>query len=155
MRGRSSQSEGFESRFESAFARLQVAVLDACSRERHWPAQVGAGVHAALGFAAAEPAAARTLTIEAKLHRDTRGRRYLRLLDYFAELLRADAPGDSRRPPLTELALVGSLATMVAERFLCKRPRGMVAMAPDLVEFILLPYLGAEEAKAQAVRYRR
>ncbi|HWO15666.1 MAG TPA: hypothetical protein VNM89_03025, partial [Solirubrobacterales bacterium] len=69
-----SPSEDFANAFESAFARLQVAVLDACAREAQWPAQIAAAIIAALRFAATDPTAARTLTIEAKFHRDDRGR---------------------------------------------------------------------------------
>jgi hypothetical protein len=61
--------DDFSHAFESAFARLQVAVLEACGRARPWPAGVAAAVEAALAFAAADPAAARVLAIQAPVER--------------------------------------------------------------------------------------
>jgi hypothetical protein len=49
----------FANSLEVTFARLQVAVLDACDKAAPWPAKVATAVQAALDFAAANPAAAK------------------------------------------------------------------------------------------------
>lgn len=146
MSQKAQHPDDFANRFDSAFARLQVAVLGACSREARWPDQIAAAITAGLRFAATDPVAARTLVSEAKYHPGDRGRRYRRLLEHFAELLGADAPRDSRRPSLTEQALVGALATMTAENLHAGEPHRMRAIVADLVEFVLIPYLGHEQA---------
>ena len=56
-------SEGGEalgSSFESAFASLQVRVLETCGAEDDWRRKVAAGVRAAFEFAISDAAAART-----------------------------------------------------------------------------------------------
>ena len=53
--------DDFADAFETAFARLQVRIETACAAEAGWPAQVAAGIRAALAFAAAEPASAARL----------------------------------------------------------------------------------------------
>jgi hypothetical protein len=137
-----SSSDDFANAFESAFARLQVAVEEACARGVDWPAKLAGAVEAALDFAAADPAAARALTLDALIHRPDGGRRYLRLIEHFANLLRAQAPRDRRRPPSTEQALVGGLATLIADHLRAGRTGQLRETAPDLVEFVLRAYGG-------------
>lgn len=148
-------SDDFSSEYSGAVGRLQVAVLEACQGEREWPAKVAAAVAAAVEFATEQPEAARMLTIEALIQRPDGGQRYVRTVEHFAELLRAEAPHDRRRPKSTELALIGGLATMVAEHLRCGDMAGLRQLVPELVEFVLVPYLGREEARAWAERAAR
>jgi hypothetical protein len=72
--------DDFANAFESAFARLQVAVEEACAREAAWPAKIAAAIAAALEFALADPAAARTLTLAAPVQIPKGTRRHHRNL---------------------------------------------------------------------------
>jgi hypothetical protein len=72
------------------------------------------------------------------------------MIEHFAELLRAEAPPDRRRPTTTEQALVGGIATTIADRLRFETPDALVATVPELVEFVLLPYLGPAEARRWA-----
>lgn len=140
-------AKGFTARkFDSAFAGLQVAILDACGREAEWPDQVAAAIRAGLRFAAADPAAARALTVEALAEGGEGVRRQQRAIDYCAELLRAAVPDDDRRPPLTERLLVGAAFSAAADRVYAGDAEGLAGIAADLVELVLLHYLDAEEA---------
>jgi hypothetical protein len=49
-------------------------------------------------------------------------------------------------PPTTERALIGGVASIVADRLLSEEPRSLVDLEPQLAEFLLLPYLGRTEA---------
>lgn len=142
-----SSPDDFATAFESAFARLQLLVLEACEGTEPWPARVSATIHAALDFATSDPAAARVLAVDALLERAEGGPRYLRMLSYFAELLGEGAPPDRRRPALTEQALVGGIAVMVADHLRAGKLDRLREAAPELVELTLLPYLGAGEAR--------
>jgi len=140
----------FSAAFSAAVARLQVAVLAACERQQAWPAKVAAAIAAAVDFAANDPQSVQLLTVDALIRRPDGGQRYVRMIEHFAELLRADAPPDRGRPKTTEQALVGGVATTMADRLRFETSSALVATTPELVEFVLLPYLGPGEAKQWA-----
>jgi hypothetical protein len=143
-------SGGFPAVFSRAVGRLQVAVLEACREHEEWPAKVTAAIAAAVDFATTEPESVRLLTVEALIQRPDGGRRYVRTIEHFAELLGAEAPVDERRPQSTEQALIGGVATTIADRMRHDTPCELQAAIPELVEFVLLPYVGSAEAKRWA-----
>ena len=142
--------DDFPSAFSGAVARLQVAVLEACREQELWPAKIAAAVAAATEFAAREPDSVRLLAVDALLRRPDGGQRYVRTIEHFAELLRAEAPVDERRPRTTEQALVGGIVTTIADRMRHETPNALRRTAPELVEFVLLPYVGPAEARKWA-----
>jgi hypothetical protein len=150
MEGVPQSSDDFPAAFSSAVARLQVAVLEACRRHRPWPAKVAAAVAAAVEFAAREPDSVRLLAVDALVRRPDGGQRYVRTIEHFAELLRGEAPPDGRRPKTTEQALVGGVATTIADRMRYAEVGELRSTIPELVEFVLLPYVGPAEAKRWA-----
>jgi hypothetical protein len=143
-------SGDFPAVFSGAVGRLQVAVLEACREQEEWAAKVAAAIAAAVDFAATEPQSVKLLTVEALVQRPDGGRRYVRTIEHFAELLRAEAPVDERRPKSTEQALIGGVATTIADRMRHDTPSELQAAIPELVEFVLLPYVGSAEAKRWA-----
>jgi hypothetical protein len=50
-------------------------------------------------------------------------------------------------PDLTEHALVGGIAALIADRVARGRADELPAMAPEAIQFALTPYLGIAEAK--------
>jgi hypothetical protein len=142
--------DDFPAAFSGAVARLQVAVLAACERQEPWAAKVAAAVAAAVDFAAADPQSIQILAADAPVHRPDGGERYVRTIEHFAELLRSEAPPDRRRPRTTEQALVGGIATTIADRLRLSTPEALKATIPELVEFVLLPYVEPAEAKRWA-----
>lgn len=147
--------EGFPRAFEAAFARLQVRVEEACAANDEWAGAVAAAIRAALEFAAADPEAADVLTNEAMAAGKDGVARRQRLLAYAAERL---APGRRQRPqgedlpPVTEQALAGGIVALVAERVATRRAAELPSLAPEAIQFVLTPYLGAEEASRIAAR---
>lgn len=131
---------------------LQVAVLEACQGQGVWPAKIAAAVRAATEFAATEPERARLLTIESLIHQPDGGERYGRMIEHFAELLRADAPQDRRRPKSTEQALVGGVARTLADHLRTEDFDALRASVSELVELLLVPYVGRAEAREWAAR---
>ena len=89
--------------FESAIARIESAVVDACEQAVDWPARITAGIGAALDFMIANPAAARALTIDSR-SAGTGGTGqdgdYAEVIGRFAALLGAGAPRADRLPGL-------------------------------------------------------
>jgi hypothetical protein len=144
---------GFAQSFEATFARLQVAILDACGCEPDWPAKVAAGVRAGFEFAVADPGAAQALTIEPLASGADGIDRYERLVRYLGGALfpgRQERPEGGGLPETTERAIAGGLLTLVAQRVDQGNSKELSAVVPEAVQFALTPYLGAEEARQVA-----
>lgn len=147
--------DDFATSFEAAFGRLQVRVETACAASGPWPERVIEGVRQGLRFAASEPAAANVLTNEAQARGVDGVERYDRLLDYLARLLEAgreESEHGSLLPEMTERAIAGGVATIVANRVDRGREAELPGLAAEVVQFVLTPYLGTEEARRIAGR---
>jgi hypothetical protein len=128
-------------------------VLEACAQREGWSSKVAAAIEAALGFAVADPAAANLLTNEALAHGAAGFARYQRLISYMAEHLlsgRGERSENARLPQITERALASGVATLVAQRLDKGREDELSTLAPEIVQFVLTPYVGAEQARRQA-----
>jgi hypothetical protein len=142
--------DDFTAAFEASFARFQVCVEEACAARADWPAQIAAAIRAGFEFAAADPIGASLLTKESLAAGPDGIVRHQRLLAYIAEGLadgRDEAPDGRRLPDLTERAVAGGLLTLVAERLERNRLTELPAIASQAIQFVLTPYLGAEEAR--------
>jgi hypothetical protein len=153
MNGKAQHPDEFADAFEPALGRLQIRVETACASETEWPAQVAAGIRAALAFGAADPVAAQVLTNEAMAGGKEGFARYDRMIDHFAAALR---PGRSERPEgewlpeITEKTMVGGVAMLIAQRLTFDRHNELPALAPEAIQFVLTPYLGAADARQVA-----
>lgn len=153
MDGRAEQPEDFASAFEAAFARLQVLLEMVCVGDRPWPERVSIAVRQALEFAAADPEVAGVLTAGALAEGVDGVERYERLMAYVASLLeagRAESPHGADLPATTERSLAGGVATIVANRVDRGRAAELPGLVAEMVQFILTPYLGTEEARRVA-----
>jgi hypothetical protein len=142
--------DGFAGAFEAAFARLQVRIETACAVEEEWPAQVAAGVRAALEFTAADPASARVLTNDALAAGREGYARYERMLAHFGERLlpgRSLRPEGERLPEMIEKAMTGGIAMLIAQRLDMGREAELPALGQEATQFVLTPYLGTEKAR--------
>ncbi len=142
------------SAFESALARLQIRIETACAGEDEWPARAAAGIRTALAFAAADPDAAQVLTNDAMAGGRAGFERYDRMIDYFADALRAgraERPEGDWLPEITEKTMVGGVAMLIAQRLNFDRHAELPALAPEAIQFVLTPYLGAAEARRAAL----
>jgi hypothetical protein len=144
------RQDEFGNTFESAFAQFQVAVEAAVASKADWPDKAAAAIAATLEFASAHPEEARTLTSQA-LGRGPDGiTRHERVIAYAASRLasgRALRPENTQLPEVTEHALVGGLVMLVAQRLEQGRSSDLPKEAPEMIEFLLTPYLGATEAR--------
>lgn len=142
--------DDFADAFEAAFARFQVRIEQVCAEGADWADGVAAAIRAALEFAAEDPAAANTLTNEAMAAGVDGIARRERLLAYTGEGLargRDQRPEAEDLPGLTEHALVGGIAALIADRVARGRAAELPGMAPEAIQFALTPYLGLAEAK--------
>jgi AcrR family transcriptional regulator len=134
---------------EAAFKRLLSQLLYASNAQQEWPLKVKAAIGASLHFAATEPDSARLLTLDA-LAFDTAVRRHiLASRNHLAILLgagREQLPQGLPLPEITERALIGGIAAIIAARLSDGAPSELPGLEPQLVELVLVHYLGAQEA---------
>jgi hypothetical protein len=135
-----------EGGFTVAMTALETAVLDACGREAEWPAQIAAGVYAGVDFAIANPAVARTLTVDGAVETDCM-RRYERVIGRLTGFIQIKAPVGSRLPASTDEALVAGIVGLVGDHIRIGRLDRLAELRPELVLLTLLPYLGFAEAQ--------
>ena len=144
------EGPGFTAEFEAARARFRFALEGACERSAPWPERVAAALAAALRFAADNPDTVDVLTNRALAAGPDGVAAHRRLLDWLAGLLapgRRERPENADLPRTLELALLGGLASLVAQRLSAGRAAELPALAPEATELVLAPYLGPVEAK--------
>lgn len=142
--------DSFAAEFEAAFGRLRVRIETACAVPGPWTGRVVEGVRQGLRFAASEPAAANLLTNGTQARGGDGVERYDRLLDYLAGLLepgREECSHGALLPEVTERAIAGGVATIVANRVDRGREAELPGLVAEVVQFVLTPYLGTEEAR--------
>lgn len=137
--------------FDAALARLEVAIGSACllAQPEDWPSRLTAGVRAALVFAAADPAAARRLTLDTIRGRPEDQARHERLMSYLLDSLQAGREhlSDPTHPHLQERAVVSQLLLLVYHRLHHGREAQLSTWAlPNAIELALAPYVGSDEA---------
>lgn len=135
--------------FPIALANLETAVLDACSAEEEWPAQVAAGICAGVDYAIANPELAEILAADARAGTDSL-RRYESVIGRLAGFLRVKAPIEERLPGATDEALVAGMVGLVGDHLRIGRLDRLEELRPELVLLTLLPYLGFSEAQKWA-----
>ncbi len=154
----------FEAHFESAeqgllaaqeafIDRLWQDVTAACEAPGEWPQKVRAALAAVLAALAEASPLARVFAIEGTAASLALIERQHAAFDRFAALLREGRrhyPETAALPEAIELALVGGIASIVSRCLLAEEPQAIDALEPQLVELVLAPYLGAEEARRVA-----
>jgi hypothetical protein len=153
MNDKAQHPDEFANAFEPALARLQIRIETACASEAEWPTRVAAGIAAALAFCAADPAAGEVLTNEAMADGKEGFARYDRMIEHFAVALRpgrAERPEGEWLPEITEKTMVGGVAMLIAQRLTFGRHAELPALAPEAIQFVLTPYLGAADARQVA-----
>lgn len=127
-----------------------MAVLDACgATEEEWPAQIAAGIYAGVDFAIANPAVARSLTLDAAAEANCMSQ-YERVIGRLTGFIQVKAPAGTRLPASTDEALIAGIVGLVGDHIRIGRLDRLSELRPELVLLTLLPYLGFEEAQRWA-----
>jgi AcrR family transcriptional regulator len=130
---------------------LDEAISGACSSQQDWPRAVGAAVDAALSFAARFSADAQLVLAsghapsEPRLIDEEQGidRRLLERLRGGARACPSTrSPGD-----LIERAAVGAAISLVATFLAAGKAESLPELRQSIVQIVLAPYLGVNEAK--------
>jgi AcrR family transcriptional regulator len=133
--------------------RLWLEVVAACDEPVEWPLRVRAALDAVLGSMVEASALARVFAVEAAATSVAAAERQLAALDRFATLLRDGRrhyPQAASLPDATERAVIGGVASILAGHLLMEDPEAIPPQEPELVELLLMPYIGVSEARRVA-----
>jgi AcrR family transcriptional regulator len=152
-----SKDECFVAAYSAVMAQLQARISTAYEGEEEWPRAIRAAIAAMLTFLATEPNLARLAMVEVTVAGPVVVERYDAAVRSLVPYLRAGREG---RPPevlehlsdSTEEALIGGLVSLISRRIVAGRAADLEALLPDVVEFLLAPYLGSREAARVARR---
>jgi AcrR family transcriptional regulator len=148
------KEQGLIAAQDAFFERLWLDVVAACDGSAAWPLKVRAAIAAVLGSLAEASSLARVFAIEAAAISLAAAERQFAALDRFAALLhdgRTIYPGSATLPEVTERALVGGIASILSGHLLVEEPLAIPALEGELVELLLIPYLGEDEARRIAL----
>jgi AcrR family transcriptional regulator len=152
--------ENFSSKEDCFLAASEVAVnealrrvIEAAGKVESWPGRVNAGLAAFLNYVASEPALARTCIVEALSAGAAAVERYESSIQAFVPLFRmgrtVSRHGEDL-PGTLEETIIGGIFWIVYQRIIMGQTEQLEELLPELTEFALTPYLGAEAAKRVA-----
>lgn len=147
-----SKEQGLIAAQDAFFDRLRLDVAGACDSPADWPLKVRAALRAILSSLVEANNLARVFAVEATASLAAAERQFA-ALDQFAALLRDGRrryPHAASLPDATERALVGGIASIVSGHLLMEDPQAIPALEEELVELVLMPYLGEIEARRVA-----
>lgn len=147
-----SKDDCFGAAYDAAIERIREQVVSACEAVagEEWSRRVHDAVAALLDLFAREPALASIALVEGL--RAGRGvyDRYQAAVESFVVVLRDGAPrprGGDDVPEATDEAVVGGIASLLGRRVLAGEAERLSELFPEILEFTLAAYLGADEAR--------
>jgi AcrR family transcriptional regulator len=147
-----SKDECFIAAYDAAIERIRGSVTSACDEAagQEWPRRVRAAIDALLKQLSADPALASITLVEGLRAGREVYDRYQAALESFVGDLREGAPsvpGRGEVPEATDEAVVGGIASMLGRRVLGGEAEQLSELFPEILEFTLSAYLGAEQAR--------
>ncbi len=131
------------------------SVERAVADQEEWPARIRTGAAEALRLLAANPLVAHLMAVEALQAGPLARERQQAMLDRFAAALRADHPGRAELPDDLADLLLGGVVALIARYVDSDRAERLPDATAAMVEYLLIPYLGAEETEASLASLRR
>jgi hypothetical protein len=128
-----------------ALSALASEIQAACDGHEEWPAKVGAGVYAGVGYLVEWPVRARQLL--AAPRSGPMGEPFQRVVQTTSALLAEAVPRDRAQVGPIPSATMAGIWLLVGEHVRVDRHDRLRALCPDLHLMILLPFLGFAEAK--------
>jgi AcrR family transcriptional regulator len=138
---------------EQAFNRFSGELVAACAGRLQWTAKVSAAVAAAIEFVTRAPEEAQLLALDALAADPLLASRVVASNDFLVGLLRngrEHCPRAAALPELTERALIGAASSVIGSRLLSDQVDRLPALEPELVQLMLMPYVGITEARRVA-----
>lgn len=148
-----SKEECFLAAFEVVAGHVMELGGEAAAETGDWPGRAIATARAVLTFFAEEPDLARLCLVESQAAGPAVSARFHEAVHEatpYLERGRALRSSERELPPTTEESTVGALVMLASRKVAAGEARGLVDLLPEFAEFILAPYIGAEEASRLA-----
>jgi AcrR family transcriptional regulator len=146
----SSKDQCLSAAYDFFVDRMVEEAQQATDGGEEWPLKVREAVAAGLGFVAETGTRARFFAVEAPAAGPLVLERHIAAMAKIVFLLRSGRdhyPRAADLPELTEQVLVGGAACMVSSALLSEEHSRLPSLEPELVEILLTPYLGRDEAR--------
>jgi AcrR family transcriptional regulator len=148
--------ENFEGKEECFLAAFEVVIGyirelggEAVAEIGDWPHRAIAAARAVLAFFSTEPDLARLCLVEAQAAGPAVSARFHEAVHELVPFLqqgRGERRGERELPPTTEESTIGALVMLASRKVAAGEAEQLQDLLPEFAEFILAPYLGAEEA---------
>lgn len=148
-----SKEDCFLATQEYAMSAALERVVEAAGALQGWPQRVRAGLTAFISYVVEEPALARTCMVEALSAGPAAVEYYEKSQQAFVSLFRLGrdvSPHGADLPETLEEAIIGGVFWIVYQRLAAGEVSAIPKLLPELIEFALTPYLGAEAARQVA-----
>lgn len=147
-----SKDDCFVAAYDAAIEQIRRQVVVACEAagDKEWSQRVRDAIASLLQLFSEQPALASIALVEGL--RAGRGvyDRYQAAVESFVGLMREGAPPlpqGAAAPEATDEAVVGGIASVLGRRILAGEAERLSELFPEILEFTLGSYLGAEEAR--------
>ena len=146
--------EGKEGCFLAAYelvdAHVHGAMLAAPGATEPWPGRVRARLAALLDVLSRDPVVARFFLVEPLAAGGEIAPRHREAMKLLAETLRPESDLPAADTAVRDQALIGGVTALIVRRLNTGMAERLPELLPDLVELVLVPYLGREEAQRLA-----
>jgi len=144
------KEECFLAAYEMVDAHVRDSMLTAPGAAEPWPDRIRARLGALLDVLSRDPAVARFYLVEPLAAGGDVAARYRDAMQLLAETLRPEPEPPGHDIEVRDQALIGGVATLIVRRLNAGAADRLPELLPDLVELVLAPYLGREEAQRLA-----
>jgi AcrR family transcriptional regulator len=151
------KEECFLAAFDAVRDHLAELISVTAAPEPDWPHQVIAAIRVALGFFAAQPDLARLCLLEAVSATTASAIRFRETILACVPALargRSELADPESLLPETESSIVGGAVSLATRSIVAGEVEKLPDLLPDLVDFTLAPFLGAERAARLAADSR-
>jgi AcrR family transcriptional regulator len=150
-----SKEECFLATYDLASGWFCERVEQVVAEEKDWRDRIRLGTAEALRLLGTNPLVAHLMAVEALQAGRAARERQQAMLDRFAAALRADHPGRAELPDDLADLLLGGVVALISRYVDSDRADRLPEATASLVEYLLIPYIGAEEASATLAGLRR
>jgi AcrR family transcriptional regulator len=143
------KDECFLAAFEVVVGHIRELAAEAAAATDGWPQKAILAARTVLAFFAEEPDLARLCLVESQAAGPAVSARFHEAVHEVVPYLeqgRAERVGDRDLPATTEESTIGALVMLTSRKVAAGEAGQIEDLLPDVAEFILAPYLGADEA---------
>lgn len=144
------KEECFRAAYEMIDAHVRTAMLAAGDPEGPWPERVRERLATLLEVLSRDVAVSRFYLIEPLVAGGDQAARYRDAMQLLAETISPESDSPDLDVEVRDQALMGGVTALISRRLKTGDTTHLAELLPDLVELVLAPYLGRDEARRAA-----